>query len=94
MAHSAFKRRKTVARWSSTSASNMTGDDDFASDKDDLPVLHEVNVSKRREEVRKQRIESKQRRRDELHNGYRRLKDVLPVSNQKSSKVSLLNRGV
>lgn len=50
-------------------------------------------VTKRREEVRRQRIESEQRRRDELRDGYRRLKDVLPVSNQKSSKVSLLDRG-
>ncbi len=46
----------------------------------------------RREEIRKQRIESEQRRRDELRDGYRRLKDALPVSNQKSSKVSLLDR--
>lgn len=50
-------------------------------------------VTKRREEIRRQRIESEQRRRDELRDGYRRLKDVLPVSNQKSSKVSLLDRG-
>ena len=48
----------------------------------------------RREEVRRQRIESEQRRRDELRDGYRRLKDALPVSNQKSSKVSLLDRGM
>ena len=47
----------------------------------------------RREEIRRQRIESEQRRRDELRDGYRRLKDALPVSNQKSSKVSLLDRG-
>jgi len=48
----------------------------------------------RREEIRRQRIESEQRRRDELRDGYRRLKDALPVSNQKSSKVSLLDRGM
>jgi hypothetical protein len=88
------ERRKAAARRSSTSASNTAGDDDFASDEDDLPhPTHETSVSKRREEVRKQRIESEQRRRDELRDGYRRLKDVLPVSNQKSSKVSLLDRG-
>ncbi|KAH7886189.1 hypothetical protein F5I97DRAFT_1809545 [Phlebopus sp. FC_14] len=46
----------------------------------------------RRETIRRQRIESEQRRRDELRDGYRRLKDALPVSNQKSSKVSLLDR--
>jgi hypothetical protein len=69
-----------------------TNDDDFASDEDEPPIQNEVVVTKRREEVRRQRIESEQRRRDELRDGYRRLKDVLPVSNQKSSKVSLLDR--
>ncbi|KAI5998029.1 hypothetical protein EDD15DRAFT_2386780 [Pisolithus albus] len=44
------------------------------------------NNDARRETIRKQRIESEQRRRDELRDGYRRLKDALPVSNQKSSK--------
>ena len=56
-------------------------------DADRLPLS-----CRRREEIRRQRIESEQRRRDELRDGYRRLKDVLPVSNQKSSKVSLLDR--
>jgi len=46
----------------------------------------------RKEATRRQRIEAEQRRRDELRDGYARLKDVLPVSNQKSSKVSLLER--
>ncbi|KII94007.1 hypothetical protein PLICRDRAFT_100660 [Plicaturopsis crispa FD-325 SS-3] len=46
----------------------------------------------RKEATRKQRIEAEQRRRDELRDGYAKLKDVLPVSNQKSSKVSLLER--
>jgi hypothetical protein len=35
----------------------------------------------RREKIRRQRIESEQRRRDELRDGYRRLKRALPVSN-------------
>jgi hypothetical protein len=48
---------------------------------------------RRRETIRKQRIESEQRRRDELRDGYARLKETLPASNQKSSKVSLLDRG-
>ncbi|KAI0783345.1 hypothetical protein C8Q75DRAFT_726175 [Abortiporus biennis] len=70
-----------------------TGDDEFGSDDDEefnpsLPMSNEA----RREEIRRQRIESEQRRRDELRDGYRRLKDALPVSNQKSSKVSLLDR--
>lgn len=48
----------------------------------------------RKEATRRQRIEAEQRRRDELRDGYARLKDVLPISNQKSSKVSLLERGM
>ncbi|KAG9125542.1 hypothetical protein FRC07_007194 [Ceratobasidium sp. 392] len=70
-------------------------DDDFDSDAEAFRpngAPQEVVVQRRREEIRKQRIESEQRRRDELRDGYRRLKDVLPVSNQKSSKVSLLDR--
>lgn len=51
-------------------------------------------TQKRREEIRRQRIESEQRRRDELREGYKRLKDVLPTSNMKSSKVSLLDRAM
>ena len=62
-------------------------DDDFQPSMSNLP-----NNDVRREEIRRQRIESEQRRRDELRDGYRRLKDALPVSNQKSSKVSLLDR--
>jgi hypothetical protein len=49
---------------------------------------------RRRETVRKQRIESEQRRRDELREGYARLKETLPASNQKASKVYLLDRGL
>ena len=56
--------------------------------------IAQLSNDMRREEIRRQRIESEQRRRDELRDGYRRLKDALPVSNQKSSKVSLLDRGM
>jgi len=51
-------------------------------------------IQRRREEIRRQRIESEQRRRDELRDGYSKLKFALPISNQKSSKVSLLDRAV
>ncbi|THH10961.1 hypothetical protein EW145_g967 [Phellinidium pouzarii] len=65
------------------------------SDEDDqnnmMSVVQEI-AHNRKEATRKQRIEAEQRRRDELRDGYARLKDVLPVSNQKSSKVSLLER--
>jgi hypothetical protein len=70
--------------------------DDFGSDDEDEvdypPSVHAAGTEARREEIRRQRIESEQRRRDELRDGYRRLKDALPVSNQKSSKVCLLDR--
>ena len=71
------------------------GSDEFASDDDDdfNPAPSAASNDMRREEIRRQRIESEQRRRDELRDGYRRLKDALPVSNQESSKVSLLDRG-
>ncbi|OBZ68499.1 hypothetical protein A0H81_11617 [Grifola frondosa] len=72
------------------------GSDDFVSDDDDdfqpTAASTSTNPDVRREEIRRQRIESEQRRRDELRDGYRRLKEALPVSNQKSSKVSLLDR--
>ncbi|KAF8576125.1 hypothetical protein K439DRAFT_685189 [Ramaria rubella] len=55
-------------------------------------VLSETLANSRKEATRRQRIEAEQRRRDELREGYARLKDVLPLSNQKSSKVSLLER--
>ncbi|KAF8921843.1 hypothetical protein CPB85DRAFT_1427202 [Mucidula mucida] len=63
------------------------------SDEDDMGVLFSENLAhSRKEATRRQRIEAEQRRRDELRDGYAKLKDVLPVSNQKSSKVSLLDR--
>ncbi|EIW87117.1 hypothetical protein CONPUDRAFT_134418 [Coniophora puteana RWD-64-598 SS2] len=65
--------------------------DDEDEDFQPLPPTSN-NADQRRETIRRQRIESEQRRRDELRDGYRRLKDALPVSNQKSSKVSLLDR--
>lgn len=70
-------------------------DDDSDEDDDDFQPSSNVGgggADMRRETIRRQRIESEQRRRDELREGYRRLKDSLPVSNQKSSKVSLLDR--
>jgi len=68
-------------------------DDDSDDDDEDFqPISNVAGADVRRETIRRQRIESEQRRRDELREGYRRLKDSLPVSNQKSSKVSLLDR--
>lgn len=64
------------------------------SDDEDMGATFVENLAhSRKEATRRQRIEAEQRRRDELRDGYAKLKDVLPVSNQKSSKVSLLERG-
>ncbi|KAJ6548254.1 hypothetical protein B0H10DRAFT_2019891 [Mycena sp. CBHHK59/15] len=64
------------------------------SDDEEMNFLYtEANLAQNRKEaMRRQRIEAEQRRRDELRDGYAKLKDVLPVSTQKSSKVSLLDR--
>ncbi|KAG6878313.1 hypothetical protein C0993_008910 [Termitomyces sp. T159_Od127] len=62
-------------------------------DDNDMGASYVENLANtRKEATRRQRIEAEQRRRDELRDGYAKLKDVLPVSNQKSSKVSLLER--
>lgn len=76
-------------------AAKADDSDDEDEDGDFQPSLASAGGNPdKREEIRKQRIESEQRRRDELREGYRRLKDALPQSNQKSSKVSLLDRAV
>ncbi|KAF5385263.1 hypothetical protein D9615_001152 [Tricholomella constricta] len=72
--------------------SSRSNDDSDDEDEEFQPTSMSVGTDSRRETIRKQRIESEQRRRDELRDGYARLKDTLPASNQKSSKVSLLDR--
>lgn len=71
---------------------SRSNDDSDEEDDDFQPAPNSGNADSRRETIRKQRIESEQRRRDELRDGYARLKETLPASNQKSSKVSLLDR--
>ncbi|KAG9125171.1 hypothetical protein FRC07_008696 [Ceratobasidium sp. 392] len=46
---------------------------------------------RRRKEILRQHIESEQRRPDDRREGFARLKDVLPVSLKKDSKMALLN---
>ncbi|KAG0707568.1 hypothetical protein DFH29DRAFT_631774 [Suillus ampliporus] len=80
---------------SATKATRRKSRNDDSDDEDDdfqPSIPANASTDMRRETIRRQRIESEQRRRDELRDGYRRLKDALPVSNQKSSKVSLLDR--
>ncbi|THH16786.1 hypothetical protein EW146_g3900 [Bondarzewia mesenterica] len=57
-------------------------------DEDNFQPAQNTNTNKvRLEGFRRQRIESEQRRRNELRDGYRRLKDVLQVSDQKPSNI-------
>ncbi|KDR85643.1 hypothetical protein GALMADRAFT_132312 [Galerina marginata CBS 339.88] len=78
---------------SPTSSSSRRRSRSQDSDDDDMGVAYVENLANsRKEATRRQRIEAEQRRRDELRDGYAKLKDALPVSNQKSSKVSLLER--
>ncbi|TFK94942.1 hypothetical protein K466DRAFT_475024 [Polyporus arcularius HHB13444] len=80
----------------SSSAGRRSRGHSISDDDGPLPMggvnMAESLANTRKEATRRQRIEAEQRRRDELRDGYARLKDVLPVSNQKSSKVSLLER--
>ncbi|KAJ7911403.1 hypothetical protein B0H13DRAFT_1512661, partial [Mycena leptocephala] len=63
------------------------------SDKDCMKLLStEESLQVRKETTRRQRIEVEQRRRDDLRDVYSKLKDQLPASKQRSSKVSLLVR--
>ncbi|THV06563.1 hypothetical protein K435DRAFT_743685 [Dendrothele bispora CBS 962.96] len=80
--------RAAVARGRRNSTSKSQNED---SDDEDAPVSS-GGVDVRREAVRRQRIESEQKRRDDLRDGYSRLKSTLPSINQKSSKIVLLER--
>lgn len=63
-------------------------DEEFHQSQDLDPATNES----RREIIRRQRIDSEQRRRDDLRDGYAHLRNTLPPSNQKQSKVALLDR--
>ena len=72
-----------------------SGKDDDCSDDDDsfasasaAPTASDRHLS-RREEIRRQRLEMEQSRRDELRDSYLRLKDALPVSNSISKGLVL-----
>ena len=81
---------------SPTSSTGRRSRDRSVSDEDEAMGvgMAESLANTRKEATRRQRIEAEQRRRDELRDGYAKLKDALPISNQKSSKVSLLERGM
>ena len=70
----------------------QSSDDDFDRHETLEPYVNQIHLLNRKESTRRQRIQAEQRRRDELRDGYSRLKDVLPITNSKSSKVSLIER--
>ncbi|KAF8640414.1 hypothetical protein AX17_000080 [Amanita inopinata Kibby_2008] len=77
----------------SSSGRRRRGRSHDSDEEDNMGVAFAENLAhSRKEATRRQRIEAEQRRRDELRDGYAKLKEVLPISNQKSSKVSLLER--
>ncbi|KAF8624212.1 hypothetical protein AX15_005978 [Amanita polypyramis BW_CC] len=77
----------------SSSGRRRRGPSHDSDEEDNMGVAFSENLAhSRKEATRRQRIEAEQRRRDELRDGYAKLKEVLPISNQKSSKVSLLER--
>jgi Helix-loop-helix DNA-binding domain len=84
----------TTRRTPKRKASRNDVDSDDEDDDFQPTASNSANPDSRRETIRKQRIESEQRRRDELREGYARLRETLPTSNQKASKVSLLDRGM
>jgi len=69
-------------------SSDRSGPDERSTGGTSL-VKHLVNT--RREATRRERVEQS---RDEQRDGYARLRDALPVSNQKSSRASILERGL
>lgn len=84
------KKRASASKAAQQAAALSDDEDD---DEDfHAPALNSNEA--RRESIRKQRIESEQRRRDELRDGYTRLKENLPSTTQKTSKVSILDRAV
>lgn len=87
---------RTSARTAASKRRNSkTANNDDSDEGEEEEYQHSSGgggVDPRREAVRRQRIESEQKRRDELRDGYARLKSTLPSINQKSSKVTLLDR--
>ncbi|KAL0066574.1 hypothetical protein AAF712_006377 [Marasmius tenuissimus] len=82
--------RANVRRARSTRSNTLRSNDDSDNEEDDIPSSG--GVDSRREAVRRQRIESEQKRRDELRDGYTKLREALPSMSQKCSKVVLLDR--
>lgn len=89
---SAATARASVRLTQQRKRSNGTGGVNSDGHEGVIPSSSE-NKDMRTEQIRQQRVVSEQRRRDQLCDGYRRLAEALPVSGQKSSKLSLLNRG-
>ncbi|KAF9270793.1 hypothetical protein L218DRAFT_849984 [Marasmius fiardii PR-910] len=82
--------RASVRRARTTRSNTMRSNDESDVEEDDHASSGGVDL--KREAVRRQRIESEQKRRDELRDGYTKLREALPAVSQKCSKVLLLDR--
>ncbi|KAG7099809.1 hypothetical protein E1B28_001620 [Marasmius oreades] len=82
--------RASVRRARTTRSNTMRSNDESDIEEDDHASSGGVDL--KREAVRRQRIESEQKRRDELRDGYTKLREALPTVSQKCSKVLLLDR--
>lgn len=83
------------SRSGSSSRRRSVDDGIYSDDATDLmndPDLGDAMSSNRKEHTRKLRIEAEQRRRDDLRDGYAKLRDVLPSKNLKGAKVAVLDR--
>ncbi|KAK0465506.1 uncharacterized protein EV420DRAFT_1514650 [Desarmillaria tabescens] len=89
----AATRRNSTAR-KVQKARKRKASDESDDDDDEYQVSPSAGgpMDNRRESVRQQRIESEQKRRDELRRNYDLLRDVLPPTQQRTSKVHLLSR--
>ncbi|PPQ72134.1 hypothetical protein CVT24_002405 [Panaeolus cyanescens] len=93
LVHRTSHRYNPTPSPTSSSSRHKRGRSQDSDDEDNMGVAYVENLANsRKEATRRQRIEAEQRRRDELRDGYAKLKDALPLTNQKSSKVSLLER--
>ncbi|KAG9118433.1 hypothetical protein FRC07_007064 [Ceratobasidium sp. 392] len=80
------RRRSTSMRMADKDSYGSDGESGLDS------ISPRIVVSCRREEIRRQHIASEQHLRNNLREGFARLKDILPVSNQKGSKMALLDQ--
>ncbi|KAG8745245.1 hypothetical protein FRC10_008418 [Ceratobasidium sp. 414] len=86
--------RSAGHKYRGSAVTRATEEDMSGSDEESEPGRDMLpsNDLFRHEEIRRQRIESEQRRRNDLHGGFAHLKEALPTTHEKCSKLVLLDR--